>query len=606
MSEKNKAILVVSLIIIILSCAYFYQGISHTNEAIEQIIEVQKVELEHTVDHLVKYAFEPYRVRLENLVDEREDIVKAFVERDRKSLYKLCQPVYKKLTETNEYFRLLHFHLPDNVTFLRVHWPEYFGDDLTGVRPIINEVNRLKMPLEGFEIGRRGPFYRIVQPVFYNGEYVGAFEFGIGVHLILEDIKQRTRDNVTTFFLADRWKKVTQPGRINAIHLGRYALITHNDPIYDKVPENIFDLDNKQISIEGKKYIVHFHHIFTSFKQTPIGGIFLLHDISSVIGKQRSFVFQTLVFTSVLLLVTFTVLYFTFGKIVGSLEAEIKERKSTEEQLAEQVKVLFLGAEIGQVLTAGKNLDEVLQNCCQAMVDHLGAAFARIWLLDQQENILVLKASAGLYTHLDGSYSCRQFKRDNKIGYIALTGQPHMTNAVKGDPLIENQEWAEKEGIISFAGHPLIAGGRTVGVMAMFSKSTLSEVVSKALSAVADEITVGIERMLAEDELKKAHDALEFRVRERTSELGKVNLALRKEIDDRRRIEHELEQAKAVAENAALAKSEFLANMSHEIRTPMNAVLGMNRLALETDLDEEQRHLLTVVQTAAESLLNLI
>jgi hypothetical protein len=38
-------------------------------------------------------------------------------------------------------------------------------------------------------------------------------------------------------------------------------------------------------------------------------------------------------------------------------------------------------------------------------VDHLDAAFARIWTLEDKENVLVLQASAGTYTHLNGSHS---------------------------------------------------------------------------------------------------------------------------------------------------------------------------------------------------------
>ncbi|KAI5063146.1 hypothetical protein GOP47_0021693 [Adiantum capillus-veneris] len=99
---------------------------------------------------------------------------------------------------------------------------------------------------------------------------------------------------------------------------------------------------------------------------------------------------------------------------------------------------------------------------------------------------------------------------------------------------------------------------------------------------------------------------LEHKVMERTSDLACANEGLAKEIDERKRIEFELERAKDAAIAANRSKSEFLANMSHEIRTPLNAIINFTELCLDTQISTEQQEHLDYVRFAAQHLLRLI
>ncbi|HIK05966.1 MAG TPA: GAF domain-containing protein [Trichormus sp. M33_DOE_039] len=182
---------------------------------------------------------------------------------------------------------------------------------------------------------------------------------------------------------------------------------------------------------------------------------------------------------------------------------DITTRKLTEAALAERVKLADFRAEVDTLLTQSCTLQEMMSGCTEAIVKHLDAAFARIWTLNKQENILELQVSSGMYTHIDGFHQ-RVPVGQFKIGLIAQEGKPHLTNSVQTDPRVGDKQWAKHQGMVAFAGYPLVMEGETLGVIAMFSRHTLSESTFKILEIVAAEIAIGIKRKNTEVALRKS------------------------------------------------------------------------------------------------------
>src|SRR5205823_4204510 len=138
-------------------------------------------------------------------------------------------------------------------------------------------------------------------------------------------------------------------------------------------------------------------------------------------------------------------------------------------------------------LTRGEDLGTMLQNCCAAVVRDLDAARARVWTLNSKEQVLELEASAGLETPIDETHG-RVPVGQSKIGKIALDRKPHWTNHLAGDPRIGDQALARREGMVSFAGYPLLIGDRLVGVLAMYARKELPQASLDALGVVADSV----------------------------------------------------------------------------------------------------------------------
>ena len=154
-----------------------------------------------------------------------------------------------------------------------------------------------------------------------------------------------------------------------------------------------------------------------------------------------------------------------------SLARDITEQKRTEEAMAERARLASLAADVGVALTGADTLSGILQPCTEALVRHLGASFARIWTLNEAENVLELRASAGIYTRTDGTFSRVPVVGRFKLGLIAQERRPYLTNDVLNDPLIHDPEWARREGMVASAGHPLMVQDRVVGVMILFCAS---------------------------------------------------------------------------------------------------------------------------------------
>ncbi|MDA1315644.1 MAG: response regulator [Acidobacteria bacterium] len=157
---------------------------------------------------------------------------------------------------------------------------------------------------------------------------------------------------------------------------------------------------------------------------------------------------------------------------------------------------------IVSALNQDGSLRDFLRTTAQILVDVLDAAFARVWTLSNDGDVLELQASAGLYTHLDGGHA-RVPVGKSKIGLIAQEQLPHLTNDVPNDPRVGDPEWARREGMVAFVGYPLMSKGKLFGVLAMFARHPLNQEAHRSVSWASDCVALGIERQAVRWELTR-------------------------------------------------------------------------------------------------------
>ncbi|EXJ86798.1 hypothetical protein A1O3_03752 [Capronia epimyces CBS 606.96] len=78
------------------------------------------------------------------------------------------------------------------------------------------------------------------------------------------------------------------------------------------------------------------------------------------------------------------------------------------------------------------------------------------------------------------------------------------------------------------------------------------------------------------------------------------------DIETRKNLEWELNQANLKVNSEMESKTKFFANMSHEIRTPLNGILGSMPWLVESTLDHDQRRTVDTIQNSANNLRELV
>lgn len=194
--RKNifNTLLIIVFLFIISFCFYLY-----SNYKKEQKYYLDKKRYEIKIAY--KTLLQTYGLVSKTIYNEvinKPNIIKVFSEAyhaekpereiARKKLYKLLYHTYNNLKTNN--LRQLHFHFPDNTSFLRFHKPERYGDDLTDIRYSVYMTNKDKIYNFGFEEGRIFNGFRYVFPLFDKEVHIGSVECSISFQSLNEEMKK--------------------------------------------------------------------------------------------------------------------------------------------------------------------------------------------------------------------------------------------------------------------------------------------------------------------------------------------------------------------------------------------------------------------------------
>lgn len=253
---KEKLLLFLSVVLFLLITLNILREIINIlnilkNEELSQI-KIAKQYLKRRITHHLQDIETILEVILSN-----DDVVRNFAERHRENLKKLLKKTYNNLNEDYKVSQI-HFHIPFSKSFLRLHLPNKHSDDLSSYREIVVLCHKNKKVYRGFEIGKGGMTFRVIEPVFYNGNFIGSLEVGLPLSLMfLKDVKTFTKMDYALISVVKFQKNKIKKAKPYILKKTKNFLINTKNNVLNKIQSTGKTRLNNTIKSQKYKYFLY-------------------------------------------------------------------------------------------------------------------------------------------------------------------------------------------------------------------------------------------------------------------------------------------------------------------------------------------------------------
>ena len=295
----------------------------------------------------------------------------------RRELYRLMKPHFENLKNVGVIITLFSF--PDNKTFLRVHKPNKFNDDLSKVRYSFKYVNEHKEIVRGLEEGKIMHAFRNIYPLYYRGQYIGSVDIAFSSEVLLTHLKNLYRAEAhfiidKNVFMSNIWKMKDMVHYIQSVEHKDFLQNTHeenselffieaelNHKFKKEIYENI--AHKKEFSLEDSGKIISFLPVKNIKDNKTIAYLVSYIQSDYLANFTKEYYLINALSTIVLLLISL-VIYFT---VKNRLTLNIGLVKEVEDQ-NKAFKTIFEKASDGIIIIEENTIIE----CNEAILNILG------------------------------------------------------------------------------------------------------------------------------------------------------------------------------------------------------------------------------------------
>jgi len=326
-------LLLASLIIIVYNFErYKTQRLKQTQVEFYQNIQV-------FYNHLLHDHESFYRYILQEVIYSPQ-IKDAFLRRDRERLLNLSNALWSRLKNKDKDSNLIHYHLPNGQSFLRIHEPLEHDDNISLLREMPRYVHQHHKMIHGFEKGIYKLAYRSFAPIFHKDKYIGAVEFGSQPDYIFEKLQEFQALGGLIFVKNSALDLYNE--KISKLTLGEYTLqysnLKNHHSIYQKLKAQNYNFQTCFILKSDDKIYNIYPLDIMDFKAQIVAKILVLEDVTSTYTILNNRFHQIIFFIVVLTVLLLLIIHVGFRSLIGKLDQKNKQLNKNKIDLQNKIK----------------------------------------------------------------------------------------------------------------------------------------------------------------------------------------------------------------------------------------------------------------------------
>ena len=338
---KIKLLVGIMSVFFFLLVAFFYVLYQEEKSLFLQSVQEKRELVSTTMQQVSSDLNKEMLIIIENIV-HNDSIVEAFKNKDRKKLFEYTFGIYQLIRNENPYYSIMHFHLKDGTSFLRLHNLEKFGDNLTNIRPMIDFVHKNHVRVVGFEMGKYDSgllTYRVAVPIFdKQHHYLGTLELGINSQVFMQRMTNLMAGNRVEGAFFIKKEAIAHLKSINQEELtSEYikANATSKFIAQDIYKDMNFDAIN--FELHNQSYLIELHSdAILNYQLKPLGSSVIQFNITQSENRFHHFLRTMLILLILLFIIIFTQVYYGFNRFIDYIHQERHNVSLEREKLKQE------------------------------------------------------------------------------------------------------------------------------------------------------------------------------------------------------------------------------------------------------------------------------